>query len=58
MQDRDWSSDVCSSDLAHDRVMYPTPTHNSNGILRWEGSDAETFLRADVEAGASESGIL
>ena len=36
---------------AHDRVMYPTPTHNPNGILRWEGSDAETLLRADVEAG-------
>ena len=36
---------------AHDRVLYPTPTHNPNGILRWEGSDAETLLRADVEAG-------
>jgi hypothetical protein len=36
---------------AHDRVMYPTPIHNANGMLRWEGSEAETLLRTDVEAG-------
>ena len=36
---------------AHDRVMYPTPTHNANGILRWEGSEAETLLRTDVDSG-------
>ena len=36
---------------AHDRVLYPTPTHNVNGILRWEGSEAETWLQTDVEAG-------
>jgi hypothetical protein len=36
---------------AHDRLMFPTPTHNPNGILRWEGSEAETLLRTDIEAG-------
>ena len=36
---------------AHDRVLYPTPTHNANGILQWEGSGAETLLRTDIEAG-------
>ena len=40
---------------AHDCVLYPTPTHNANGILQWEGSEAETWLRTDVEAGVNNT---
>ena len=36
---------------AHDRLLFPTPTHNPNGVLRWEGSEAERWLKTDMATG-------
>ena len=35
----------------HDRQLHTQATHNSNGVPRWEGSDAERFLKQDITAG-------
>lgn len=35
----------------HDRLLKPTPTHDINGVPRWEGSVAEQFLKDDITAG-------
>jgi hypothetical protein len=37
--------------LAHDRQLRPQATHASNGVPRWEGSDAERLLKEDITAG-------
>ena len=38
--------------LAHDRILHPPPgTHASNGLLLWEGSEADHWLRVDMTAG-------
>jgi hypothetical protein len=34
--------------LARDRAIYPKPAHNHRGEPRWEGSEAERLLRADI----------
>ena len=34
--------------LLRDRHLYPPPTHDEHGSLRWEGSAAETLLKADI----------
>ena len=36
--------------LAHDRKLYPIPTHNYRGEPRWQGSPAETYLKKDISA--------
>jgi hypothetical protein len=40
--------------LAHDRQIFPKATHNHRGELRWEGSEAERFLRLDIDDGNHE----
>jgi hypothetical protein len=37
--------------LAHDRSLFPVPTHNYRGEPRWEGSEAERLLKEDVGNG-------
>lgn len=37
--------------LMHDLQLHPQATHNSNGIPRWEGSDAERLLKDDITNG-------
>ena len=37
--------------LAHDRLLYPTPTHNDCGLPVWVGSDAERLLKVDISNG-------
>ena len=37
--------------LNSDRILFPVPTHDLAGRLRWEGSDAERLLKEDMEAG-------
>jgi hypothetical protein len=37
--------------MAHDRALFPAPTHNYRGEPRWEGSVAQSFLRLDVSSG-------
>ena len=37
--------------LAHDRRIFPKPTHNGRGEPRWEGSDAERLLKLDIDEG-------
>ena len=34
--------------LIQDRAHYPCPTHNTNGVLRWEASEAEEMLKLDI----------
>ena len=34
--------------LIQDRAHFPCPTHNANGVLRWEASEAEEMLKLDV----------
>ncbi|KAI2491308.1 hypothetical protein MHU86_23253 [Fragilaria crotonensis] len=34
--------------LLHDRIHFPTPTHNYRGELQWHGSEAERLLKFDV----------
>lgn len=36
--------------LASDLRLHPRPKYNSRGELRWEGSDAEKFLKLDLPA--------
>ena len=46
-------SDAAEDDalaLAHDRKLYPMPTHNHRGEPRWQGSAAERKLKADIVA--------
>jgi hypothetical protein len=35
--------------LARDRLLHPTAPCNQRGIPRWEGSDAQKFLKADMD---------
>jgi len=37
--------------LQSDRLLYPKSTTDSNGELRWEGSDAERLLKLDIDEG-------
>jgi hypothetical protein len=37
--------------MVRDRLIFPVAAHNHRGELRWEGSDAEAFLKQDVLAG-------
>lgn len=37
--------------MAHDRALFPAPTHNYRGEPRWQGSAAQTLLRLDVSTG-------
>lgn len=37
--------------LEHDRKLYPIPSHNYRGEPRWDGSDAQRMLKADIVAG-------
>lgn len=37
-----------SIDLAHDRKLYPIPTHNYRGEERWEGSLAQRTLKQQI----------
>ena len=32
----------------HDRLLFPKPTHDERGHLRWEGSVAEQLLKTDI----------
>ena len=41
-------SSADSEALAHDRHIYPKMEIQSNGKYRWEGSQAERFLREDM----------
>ena len=34
--------------LTHDRQLRPQATYNTNGVPRWEGSDAERWLKEDI----------
>ena len=34
--------------LIHDCAHYTGPTHNANGVFRWEASEAEEMLKLDV----------
>jgi hypothetical protein len=36
--------------LAHDRALFPAPTHNYRNEPRWEGSEAQRLLKEDVSA--------
>jgi hypothetical protein len=40
------SSDAAAS--MYDRQLQPSATHNSNGVPRWEGSEAERWLKDDI----------
>lgn len=39
-----------SQAYAHDRQLFPHPTHSTNGTPRWEGSEAERLLKLDITA--------
>ena len=44
----------CATDasaLTRDRQLRPQATHDSNGVPRWEGSDAEGLLKEDITNG-------
>lgn len=36
---------------AHDRSLFPIPTHNHRGEPRWQGSEAERLLKEDIKNG-------
>ena len=42
-----------SAVLAHDRLIFPTSSHNHHGELRWEGSAAQELLKVDMKEGGS-----
>ena len=39
-----------SQAYAHDRQLFPHPTHRENGTPRWEGSETERLLKLDITA--------
>jgi hypothetical protein len=41
-------ADSDSAALAHDRRIRPLPVHISQGYPRWAGSDAQRFLKKDI----------
>jgi len=41
-------ADASSAALAHDHLIFPSPAHNHRGEPRWQGSEAERFLKLDV----------
>lgn len=43
--------------LKHDRLICPRPLLNARGEPHWEGSDAQTLLEIDVEAGVHQTFI-
>lgn len=52
------SRDHAASDdaaLAHDRAIFPKKSHDIRGVPRWEGSQAEAFLRLDVKQGMNKA---
>ena len=44
-----------SATLAHDCCIQPPSASTSKGYPRWDGSDAEWFLKEDVNAGLADS---
>lgn len=44
----DWAKED-DTDLTHDYKIYPTQSYNAQGKPRWEGSDAEYFLKRDLK---------
>jgi hypothetical protein len=41
--------------LAHDRALFPAPTHNHRGEPRWDGSKAQRLLKQDVSNGLQKT---
>jgi hypothetical protein len=37
--------------LAHDQALFPAPATDTLGVPRWEGSESQRLLKADIEAG-------
>jgi hypothetical protein len=37
--------------LAHDRALFPIPSHNYRGEPRWDGSEAQRLLKHDIANG-------
>jgi hypothetical protein len=37
--------------LAHDRALFLAPATDNLGVPRWEGSESQRLLKADIEAG-------
>ena len=35
--------------MAHDRAIFPEPTHDTKGQPKWKGSKAQELLRKDME---------
>jgi hypothetical protein len=48
-------ADSNSATLAHERRMHPPLTQTSRGYPRWDGSDAERFIKEDTDAGLTNS---
>jgi hypothetical protein len=48
--DKDGLADDDNAALVHDRLLFPAPTHNHRGEPRWPGSEAERFLKLDIDA--------
>jgi hypothetical protein len=42
------SADVEEAALAHDRALFPAPTHNYRGEPRWDESQTQFLLKQDV----------
>lgn len=41
--------------LAHDRLVYPQPTHDTAGRPMWQKSKAQELLRQDIKDGTADS---
>jgi hypothetical protein len=48
-------ADYDSAALAHDLRIRPLPAQTSWGYPRWDGSDAEQFLKEDIDEGLTDS---
>jgi hypothetical protein len=44
-----WAAQKDQEALAHDRNLHPPPTHDSIGKILWKGSEADKWLRVDVD---------
>jgi hypothetical protein len=48
-------ADSDSAALAHDRRIRPLPVQTCQGYPRWAGSDAQRFIKKDIDEGLTNS---
>ena len=46
-----WAAQYDAEAFAHDRAIHPASTHGHTGTLLWKGSEADNWLKVDMNSG-------